>query len=302
VENLNALRVFFRVAETKSFTVAANRLGLTSSAVSKAITRLEIELGVKLLHRTTRSVSLTNEGTRFFEQCQQILLDIENAEHTLSRATSTPNGRLRIHLPVGFGRQVIVPALSKFIDLYPDLIVDAELSDRSVDLAYEGIDATVLIGEPADNRLIARHLCHLQFVACASPEYLEKRGEPQTPDDLDQHHCLSYVMMNSGRYREWHFQKGTHTFSKTVSGRLNINNAESLLEAACSGVGIVMISNFIAGHAIRTGKLRTILNDYRAIGPPVSVVYLPNRHLSAKVRVFIDFLKQHITDNPDWDR
>ncbi|WP_144631051.1 LysR family transcriptional regulator [Bordetella genomosp. 13] len=302
MENLNALRVFVRVAETRSFTEAAKRLGLTSSAVSKAITRLEQELGVRLLHRTTRSVGLTNDGASFFEHCLQVLAQIEDAENALNRTTSRPHGRLRVHMPVGFGRRVIVPALSRFLQHNPDLVLDAELSDRNVDLAYEGIDAAVHIGEPADARLIARKLCNLRFVACASPEYLARHGAPQTPEELDRHHCLAYVLMHTGRYREWQFTKDGKAYPKTVSGRLNINNAESLLEAACSGLGIAMISNFIAADAIRDGRLRCILTDFVSIGPPVSVVYLPGKQLSPKVRAFVDFLLDLIPGDPDWDK
>jgi len=302
VENLNALRVFVRVAETRSFTEAAKRLGLTSSAVSKAITRLEQEMNVRLLHRTTRSVSLTNDGASFFDHCLQILAQIEDAENLLGRATSSPHGRLRVHMPVGFGRRVIVPALSRFIEQHPDLVLDAELSDRTVDLAYDGIDAAVHIGEPADARLIARRLCNLHFVACASPDYLARHGEPRTPDELDQHHCLAYVLMHTGRYRDWQFVKDGQPYPKTVSGRLNINNAESLLEAACSGLGIAMISNFIAADAIRDGRLRCILTDYVSTGPQVSVVYLPSRNLSPKVRAFVNFLVGLIPGDPDWDK
>lgn len=302
MENLNAIRVFVRVAEARSFTEAAKRLGLTSSAVSKAITRLEQELNVRLLHRTTRSVDLTNDGASFFDHCLQVLAQIEDAENVLNRATSSPHGRLRVHMPVGFGRRVIVPALSQFIEQHPALVLDAELSDRTVDLAYEGIDAAVHIGEPSDGRLIARKLCNLRFVACASPEYLARHGEPLTPDELDQHHCLAYVLMHTGRYRDWQFVRDGNVFSKTVSGRLNMNNAESLLEAAMSGLGIAMISNFIAADAIREGKLRCILTDYVGVGPQVSVVYLPGRNLSPKVRAFVDFLRDLIPSDPDWDK
>ena len=302
MENLNALRVFVRVAETRSFTEAAKRLGLTSSAVSKAITRLEQELDVRLLHRTTRSVGLTNDGASFFEHCLQVLAQIEDAENILNRATSSPHGRLRVHLPVGFGRRVIVPALPRFIEQHPDLVLDAELSDRNPDLAYEGIDVAVHIGEPADARLIARKLCNLRFMACASPAYLERHGEPRTPDDLDQHHCLAYVLMHTGRYREWQFVQDGKACPRTVSGRLNFNNAESLLEAASAGLGIAMISNFIAADAIRDGRLRCILTDYVDIGPPVSAVYLPSRNLSPKVRAFVNFLLELIPSDPDWDK
>ena len=302
MENLNALRVFVRVAETRSFTQAAKRLGLTSSAVSKAITRLERELNAQLLHRTTRSVSLTDDGASFFEHCLQILGQIEDAENTLSQSTSSPHGRLRLHLPVGFGRRVIMPMIPQFLKQHPNLTIDAELSDRAVDLAYEGIDIAVQIGELADARLIARKLCHLRFMACASPQYLAEHGEPRTPDDLDHHHCMAYVLMHTGRYREWPFSKNGVPCPKAVSGRINVNNAESLLEAASSGLGIAMISNFTAADAIRSGRLKPILTDYVGEGPPVSIVYLPGRNLAPKVRTFVNFLLDEIAGNPDWDK
>lgn len=301
MENLNSIRVFVRVAETRSFVQAANRLGLTSSAVSKAITRLENEMGVRLFHRTTRSVGLTDDGSRFFEHCQQILGEIENAETLLHRATDGPHGRLRLHMTVGFGSRIIMPAMREFIERYPGLTVNAELSDRNADMAYEGIDAAVQIGDPADSRLIARKLCNLRFVAVASPDYLARRGEPCTPDDLDRHDCLAYAYTHTGRYREWPFKKDGHAYTKTVHGKLNVNNAEALVNAAASGLGIAMVSKFLAADALRAGKLRCILEGYTTPGPQVSVIYLPSRILSPKVRAFVDFLKELIPGEPEWD-
>lgn len=301
MDNLNAIRVFAKVAETSSFTEAAKHLALTASAVSKAITRLEQDLGVQLLHRTTRSVGLTNDGATFFVRCRQILADVDDAENALVRSQGEPRGRLRVHMPVGFGRRVIVPALGDFVRQHSGLVLDAELSDRIVDLAYEGIDVAVQIGQVPDARLIARRLCNLRFVACASPDYLARLGEPRTPDELDHHHCLAYVMMHTGRYREWQFVKDGQAFSKTVSGRLNINNSDSLLEAAIAGLGIVMISNFIAADALRRGELQAILTEYVALGPQVSAVYLPSKTLSPRVRSFVDFLGALVATSPFWD-
>jgi LysR family transcriptional regulator for bpeEF and oprC len=294
--------VFVRVAETRSFTEAGHRLGLTSSAVSKAIGRLEAELGVRLLQRTTRSVGLTQDGRRFFEHCQQILSEIEAAESVLHRSSDGPHGRLRVHMTVGFGRRVIMPAMHEFIRRYPNLTVNAELSDRSVDMAYEGVDASVVIGEPADARLIARKLCNLRFAAVASPEYLDRYGEPKTPEELDRHRCLAYVYLHTGRFREWIFQKDGVPYARNMHGRLNINNSESLADAAAAGMGIAMLSRFIAADAIRAGRLRCILEDHVAPGPQVSVVYLPSRVLSPKVRAFVDFLGEVIDENEAWIR
>lgn len=301
MDNLNSIRVFVRVAESRSFSEAGKRLGLTSSAVSKAITRLERELGVRLLQRTTRSVGLTNDGASFYESCRQILSDVQSAEENLLQTRATPYGLLRVHMPVAFGRKVVMPAIKNLVDRHPRLTINAELSDRNIDMAYEGIDVAVHIGDITDSRLVARKLCSLQFVAVASPDYLARNGEPKTPDDLSSHHCLAYVMLRSGRYREWTFMQEGRVFHKVVSGQLNVNNAESLLEAAVSGLGIAMISTLIAGDAIRAGLLKCILTEFNAPGPAVHVVYPHTRTVSPKVRAFVDFLKELMAEEQRWN-
>ena len=295
MRNLNALLVFARVAETRSFTVAAQRLGLTASAVSKSVARLEQELGVRLLQRSTRLVSLTDDGAGFFERCRHILAEIDDAESAVTLSAANPRGRLRVQMPVGFGRRVVVPKLPDFARQYPDLAIDAELSDRVADLAYEGLDAMIQIGPVSDARVVARELCRLSFAACASPQYLAEHGEPKTPEDLERHECLTYLLPVTGEARDWVFAHNGQAMSRKVAGRLNINNAESLLEAAVAGAGIAMISNFIAADALRDGKLRRILTDYVVEGPSVYVVYLPRRNISAKVRAFIEFLTVIVT-------
>lgn len=296
MRNLNALLVFVKVAETRSFTLAAQRLGLTSSAISKSIARLEQELGVKLLTRSTRLVNLTSEGASFFERCQQILIEIEDAETAVTSTTATPQGRLRLQMPVGFGRRVVVPKMWAFTQRYPELNVDIELSDRLVDLTYESVDAVIHIGPVTDDRVVAHRLCSLSFAAYASPEYLAKHGIPTSPDDLDHHQCLAYLRPMTGDHREWRFTKDGKDYSRVVSGALNINNAETLLEAAIAGAGIVMVSDFIAGDALRSGKIQRILSDYVVAGPEVSVMHLPRSTLAAKVRVLVDYLKTIIED------
>lgn len=296
MRNLNALLVFVKVAETRSFTLAAQRLGLTSSAISKSIARLEQELGVKLLTRSTRLVSLTGEGTSFFERCRQILTEIEDAETAVTSTTATPKGRLRLQMPVGFGRRVVVPKMWEFTQRYPELSVDIELSDRLVDLTYEAVDAVIHIGPVTDDRVVAHNLCSLSFAAYASPEYLAKHGIPKSPDDLDHHQCLAYLLPMTGDHREWRFTKDGKDFSRVVSGALNINNAETLLEAAIAGAGIVMVSDFIAGNALRSGKIQRILSDYVVAGPEVSIIHLPRSTLAAKVRALVDYLKTIIED------
>jgi len=294
MKDLNSLRVFFRVAQFRSFKAAAASLGLTSSAISKAITRLEADVGVGLLQRTTRSVGLTEDGAAFFENCKQILGEIDRAESLLSRAIMGPYGRLRIHMTEGFGRRVAFPTLHRFMERYPSLTVSVEMSDRIVDMANEGFDVDIRIGEVADSRLVARLLGHIGFVTCAAPAYLKRHGKPKTPEDLDRHNCLAYSHMHTGRLREWQFCKDGRVYAKSVSGTLQANNSEALLVAAISGVGIASVSQFIAKDAIAAGKVKPVLTRYAAPGPPVYAVYLRGQNVSPKVRAFVDFLTEHV--------
>ena len=295
MRDLNALRVFVRVAQLKSFKAAAASLGLTSSAVSKSIARLEAEVGVGLLQRTTRSVGLTEDGAIFFDNCKQILGEVERAELLLSRATAGPYGRLRIHMTEGLGRRVVFPTLGAFLKQHPSLTMNVELSDRVVDLASEGFDVDIRIGDVADSRLIARLLGHLSFVVCASPAYLKRHGEPKKPEDLDHHNCLAYSQIHTGRLREWQFQENGKVYGKTVSGNLHASNSEALLVAAISGLGIVSVSQFIARDAIAARKVKPVLTKYAAPGPPVHAVYLKGQHVSPKVRALVSFLLANVT-------
>jgi DNA-binding transcriptional LysR family regulator len=301
MENLNALSVFVRVAEVRNFAEAGRRLGLTPSAVSKSILRLERELGVRLLNRTTRRVGLTNDGLEFFERCRQILMDIEAAETRLTHTASTPRGRLRVHIPVGFGRRILLPALATLTEQHPDLFVDVELGERDVDLAEEGMDAVIRFGDLPNSGLLARRLCGVRFVACAAPAYLQRRGIPQTPDDLNAHSCIGYATRWSGHYREWRFGQGGKPFSRDISGRLNINNVESMFDAAVAGRGIAMLATYIVCDAVRSGTLRIVLKDYIAPATPISVVYLPGRQNTPRVRWFLDTLREIIPSSPAWD-
>lgn len=290
MKDLNVLRVFVRVAHLRSFKAAGASLGLTASAVSKAISRLEAEVGVALLQRTTRSVGLTDEGAAFLENCRQVLAQVERAENLLSGVAAGPYGRLRVHMTEGLGRRVVMPLLAPFLAVHPSLSVSAELSDRVVDMANEGFDVDVRIGEVADSRLVARKLGHVRFVVCASPGYLDRQGTPLRPADLDRHNCLSYARVHTGRLREWWFQEDGRVYGKAVAGNLQANNSEALLVAAVAGVGIAHVSEFIAREAIASGKVRPLLTPYAVPGPPVHAVYLHSHNVAPRVRAFVDFL------------
>jgi len=302
MQSFNALAVFVAVAERNSISVAARRLGISPSGASKAVARLEERLGVRLLHRTTRNVRLTEEGAVYFDRCRQILAEIEDAENVLTQARTAPTGKIIVQMPIGFGKIVVVPALPKFIAQYPGVTLDLELADRVPDLGEERIDVAVRVGEVTDSRVVAKKLCRTKFVTCASPEYLRKNGEPNTPSDLANHRCLAYVMPKTGRYRDWDFLESDGSGSIAVSGPLNINNGEALVEVAKSNGGIITVASFIAAEAIATGKLKVILKDYMAEGPDISIMYMPTRHLSARVRAFVDFMSVLIPADAPWTR
>ncbi|MBO1114123.1 LysR family transcriptional regulator [Bordetella petrii] len=300
-DHLNHIATFVRVAEARGFTSAARRLGISTAAVSKSVARLENRLGVKLLNRTTRSISLTDDGELFYQRCRGILSDLEGAEAAVTRASVSPRGKLRVHSPMGLGRRIILPSLSLLTQRYPDLSVDMDLSDRTPDLAEEGIDAALRVGAPADSRLIARPLSRSVFVTCASPAYLAARGVPQTPDDLARHNCLAYVVPQTGRYHDWEFQRDGRHLVYTPAGTLNVNNAEALLDAVIAGGGIARVAAFLAARAVQDGRLRLVLADWIAPGPQIHLVYLPNRHLSPRVRVFADLMAQVLPPAPPWE-
>lgn len=301
MKDLNNLVIFARVAETRSFSAAAEQLDMSASAVSKSVSRLEEELGIKLLHRTTRSVTPTIEGGEFLTRCRAILAEVADAESAVTGVLGCPKGKIRVVLPVALGHKIIAPALWQLARSHPDISFDCELTDRVPDLMYEGLDCAVLIGPITDQRLVARKLYDLRFYVCASPEYLEKHGVPETPADLEHHRCLAFVLPQSGKYREWKLQRDGLGFSVPVSGPLNLNHGQSMLEATVAGEGIAMLSSFMINEALQTGKLRILLREYATEGPPVWLVYPERRNLSAKVRVFADLMGQLFPAVPPWD-
>jgi DNA-binding transcriptional LysR family regulator len=300
-DHLHHIATFVRVAEAHGFTAAARRLGISTAAVSKSVARLENLLGVKLLNRTTRSISLTDDGEMFYRRCRDILSDLESAEAAVTRASVSPRGKLRVHSPIGLGRRIVMPSLAALTQRYPDLSIDVDLSDRIPDLAEEGIDAALRVGAPADSRLIARPLARSTFVTCASPSYLAARGTPLIPADLDSHNCLAYVVPQTGRYHEWEFMHQGQRCVHTPAGTLNVNNAEALLDAVIDGAGIARVAGFLAAPAVRDGSLQLVLADCVAPGPVIHLVYLQNRHLSPRVRVFADMMAQVLPSTPAWE-
>lgn len=293
MDKLKSLMIFMRSAQCGSFSEAARQLGMAPSAVSRAVLRLEDELGVRLLQRTTRSLTLTEDGNRFYEHCQQILNDLEEAELEVKQSQSMPIGTLRLDLSFVFGKMHIAPALLRFAAQYPELNLNVSFSDRLIDLIEEGIDATVRIGMSRDSRLIMHHLAATRYITCASPQYLAQYGTPTTPAELLQHRCVNFIYSQTRREANWKFEQDGKLIDLSVNSYLRFDNSEVILEAVIQGAGVVQLPKFIAAIAIARGDLQPILQSYATqVGLPIAVLYPQKRYLSAKVRVFVEFMTE----------
>ena len=299
MDHLAGIAVFARVADRGSFTAAARDLGLSKSAVSKQVARLEERLGARLLHRTTRRLHLTEVGQAYFDRARQIVADAEEAELAVTRLHAEPRGRLRVNAPMSFGIRHLSPALPGYMTRYPDVSVDLELNDRQVNLIEEGFDLAVRISRLADSTLIARKLSPCGRAITATPDYWNRHGRPSHPDDLANHACMLYDYLPAPG--EWRFQGPDGAFSIRVTGSLKSNNGEALLEAALSGLGVAMLPTFIAGEALCDGRLECVLRDFETDDVHAYAVWPQSRHLSAKVRTFVDFLVERFGPEPYWD-
>jgi DNA-binding transcriptional LysR family regulator len=260
------------------------------SGVSNAINRLEDELGVQLLARTTRSVNLTDDGAAFLQRCRQILADLSEAQQVLGRARSQPTGRLRIDLPSSFGRLKIVPLLGAFRAAYPALKLAVTLTDRYIDLVEEAVDVTIRIGALQDSSLIARRLTQSQFRTVGAPSYFARHGRPRRPADLIDHNCLSFLTRDTGAVREWRFRRDGAEFMLAPQGDMSFNDGGALSIAVRDGYGLAQIQDYYADHAIAAGELEPVLAKFNPSPSPISLVYPQTRHLSPKVRAFVDFM------------
>jgi DNA-binding transcriptional LysR family regulator len=300
MDKLDAMNAFARVVAAGSYAEAARRLGLTRSAVSKAVTELEQLLGVRLLDRTTRKVTATEAGRAYYERVTGILADVESTESAVSRLHEEPKGLLRINAPMSFGTLYLGPAIAEFMVAYPELRIELLLNDRFIDPIEEGVDVTVRIGALPDSSLIARHLAPARRVLAASPAYLKTHGTPRTPEDLTQHRALTFGNMQA--VQRWEMSRGGETFNVPVTSCLCSNNGDVLRAVALNGNGILLLPTFLVGPDIAAGKLKIVLPDYEPAGLGIYALYAPNRYLAAKTRVFIDFLAQHFGPQPVWDR
>lgn len=284
-DHLSDILVFVRVADAHSFTMAAEKLGISRSAAGKCITRLEKCLTTRLIHRTTRSVSLTEEGQVFYEHAIRILAEVDEVGNVINKRNQTPKGRLRIDLPVAFGRLHVLPILRNFLERWPEVDAEVTFSDEYSDLVRDGIDLTIRIGGNDDSRLVRKVLAPHRLITCASPHYLETYGIPEVPDDLLHHDTL--VFSHRGMPVPWHYEVNNQHRDYPAKGRMRFNNTEALRDAALAGCGLCQVGAFLVGEQVAAGTLVPVLDRFCRTEPPICAVYPTKRHLSPKVKGFI---------------
>ena len=288
MDSLNGFVVFVQVAETRSFVAAGRLLGVSASAVGKSVARLEEKLGVRLFHRSTRSVTLTAEGALFLERSRRILAEIEAAQQELSQASAAPRGRLRVSLPMV--SSLVLPVLGEFMRAYPEIELDLDFTDRRVDVIEEGFDAVVRIGNPVDSRLSARRLGSFAMQVVASPHYLALRGTPQVPADLLQHTCMHYRWPNSGKLETWALRQAPGEPELQLPTSMICNNIETRVCFALQGLGVTYLPEFAIREPLADGRLQLILENYVEHRGVFYVLWPASKHPSPKVRALVDFL------------
>jgi DNA-binding transcriptional LysR family regulator len=298
--DLNLMALYAHVVEGGSFASAARRLGMSRSAVSKGVAKLEKALGARLLNRSTRHLSMTEVGTAFAEHCSRILDEASRAERVVSSLHGEPRGVLKVAASVAFGTLHVAPALADFLGRYEELAIDMSITDRPIDLAEEGYDVIVRVAREAPPNLVARRLAPVRRKVCATPTYFAERGVPRTPQDLVNHNCLDYT--HADEHGLWRFIGPQGAIAVAVSGRLRINDDEALSQAVLGGLGLALLPTFIIGKDLQAGRLQDALAEYIPVERHVYAIYLPTRHLPAKVRAFIDYLLMRFGPSPYWDR
>ncbi len=299
MNKLQAMQAFVAVVDSQGFNAASETLPFSRAAVSKYVADLERELGGRLLNRTTRRISLTEAGRAYFERCRDILGAVEEADCIVSGMSATPIGTLRVNAPMSFGIHQMGPLVAAFRQRYPEIRVDMVLADRMVDMVEEGFDVTLRIARPGDSSLVARRVAPCRFTVVAAPSYLEAAGRPDRPDDLRHHDCLLYTY--APEKETWRFDSNEGEVSINVGGSLTANNGDMLCAAAIAGAGIALLPTFITCDAVRAGQLVTLMEGFKISPVNIYAVYPSARHLSTKVRLWIDLLIEILGDNPHWD-
>jgi DNA-binding transcriptional LysR family regulator len=297
LDSLSGIAIFVQVAQTRSFTASARTLEVSSSAVGKSIARLEQRLGVRLFHRSTRSITLTAEGVLFLERCRRILGEVEAAELELSHLTTEPRGKLHISVPLQEG--LMMPVLTEFMRRYPDIELDIDLSDRMVDIIEEGFDAVIRTGNLQDSRLTSRHLGAFRLMLVASPQYLQTYGVPATPIDLAGHNGLLHKFPATGKIEPWPLRGLDGLPIPGLKKVATCTTTQSLYYMARQGMGIAYLADFVVNDALQRGELRVVLEDFTMGQGNLWMLWPASQHASPKVRALIDFLKEHLLPASD---
>jgi LysR family transcriptional regulator for bpeEF and oprC len=298
MNKLQAMEVFVQVVDAGSFTRAADLLQLPKATVSTLVQSLEASLSAKLLHRTTRQVTVTTDGAAYYERCLRILSDVRDAEESLSRTRLSPSGRLRVDVPTGLASEILIPALPGFFERYPDIQMELGSTDRPVDLVEEGVDCAVRGGELYDVNLIARRVGIINFVTAASPDYLARYGTPRHPDDLTRHRCVNYFSAKSGKVFDWDFKRGDEKIVIQMPGVIALNDSNAYVHAGLAGLGVIQMTDYLLDQHVASGRMVQLLADWTSEPVPVHIVYPQNRHLSAKVRVFVEWVAELFANHP----
>lgn len=302
MDRLDCDRMFVAVLDSGSFAAAAQRQGTSGGQASKLISKLESDLGVQLIKRTTRALAATEVGQAYYERIKPLLEEFDALDASVRDASGIAGGRLRLTAPMSFGTIQLAPALLDFAREFPRIQLDVSFSDRLVNVVDEGYDAAIRIGKPADSNLIARKLCDARIVLVAAPAYLDTQGEPRTPDDLRRHECI--IDTNFSDPSRWEFRDGPDgaPVHIPIAGRLRFSSGEACLAAAAAGMGIAYIPTFIAGPSLRAGQVRPLLPEAETAPLGIYALYPPGRHLAGKVRALVDFLASRYRGAPAWDQ
>jgi len=292
MDRLQAMQVFTRVVDTNSFTRAAETLDLPRASVTTIIQNLEAFLGTRLMHRTTRRLSLTPDGAAYYERCVRILADVEETEASFQSGNKKPHGKLRIDMPGSIGRLIVIPSLCEFHTRYPDIDLQLGLTDRPVDLLQEGVDCVVRVGALQDSSLVARRIGLFEGVSCASPDYIERAGMPTSLEDLDNHKAVNYFSSRTGRTLDWAFVVEGKEVEVKMKSIVSVNDADAYVTCGLEGFGLIQPARFMVLPHLRSGQLVEVLPDLKPLPMPISAVYPHSRHLSPKVRVFVDWIAE----------
>lgn len=298
MDNLHGILVFLSVADAGSLSGAARALGVTTAAVSGTIARLERNLAVRLLDRTTRRLRMTAEGAEFYARCKQIVADLDAAERAVTRTGREPSGLLRVGMPQGLGRMWIIPQLPLFLRQFPAITLEITCRDFITQTQDSELDISVRSGELQPTRMAARSLASCRYAVCSTQEYLDAHGVPHTPEDLARHTCLAYRRPRNGRVRQWRFADGSGHRNIAVNAKMVFNSNEALAAAAVAGLGIIQVAEYYVRSALESGELVEMLTRYKTGGYEISVLFPQQQHVAPKHRVFIDFLVSIFSHSP----